>query len=103
MRGGGGSEGGSRPWLSMAAASSSQTSLQPLPLVQQTKLTHVKVEVGEGMSWQPDGGAGAEPLLLALHRLHRHRHPRPHLPPGLRTHILLVVEYGLEPTLVAFR
>ena len=73
----------------MAAASSSQLSLQP-PLVQrktqQTTLTHVEVEVREGMSGQPDGGAGAEPLLPALPHLHRHRHHPHPLPPGSTTH-----------------
>ena len=75
------------PWLSMAAASSRQASNSHSShffiKTQQTKLPNVKVEAQEGMSGQPDGGAGADPLLPALHLLHHHRHPRPPLHPSL--------------------
>ena len=98
MRGCGGSRGAAAhgfPWqlLPVVANPPSDHFAPPLPLVQsqtqQTSLTHVEVEVREGMSGRPDGGAGgAQPLLPPLPPPHGHRHPLPPLPPGSKTHIL---------------
>ena len=86
MRGRGGSEGCSGthgfPWQ-LPVVGKRPTATRLTSFTQQTKLPNVKVEAQEGMSGQPDGGAGADPLLPALHLLHHHRHPRPPLHPGL--------------------